>query len=538
MFKYFDPNTQLINTYKSLGYDVHEESINYKYIIQPLVEFLNSNAKKEYFDLNAFLSLVNGVNTPDELLEVINSNSNAAEILDFFLRTKGYESSLVKPHIYYIDLYMNEDQYKTVLGTTKTFANGSITINIGGSVIKNETFELSSADFISAGSGLFKTSKKKFYSYSLNVENLKVGDVFYPSGFQQAIVVGVEEGYFVDDLGTKLTQLFESFSMFKTYNKKNIKRYIKNKYGIDVDIIGTDDNLMIRDLSMTDDHVVFHDGGKVDIYYTEHYFTMKTFVGDALSTAGVEIMTADSAYFPSFGNPLKDYSYPINDIDLAGWTNFFDVNADRFIKSNLFYIEMSKNTDSNIYPVMGIDSVYDNSGRKLEYREDYIYISIDRGYTFTEKNKILIFFKTNPGNGVIVNYIAPGNYREIKQKLESDEYIAPIGIDIMVKVKPAIFVEVYGQNSGTIYDISVNSEISAFSSITLSRLLNILKNNGAKGLTATKMKMIAYSYALGRYESETTILTHKLNRDDFSQYYPFDKATDFTVLALNPNAVK
>jgi hypothetical protein len=466
----------------------------------------------------------------------MDAENNASEILDFFLKTKGYTQDYITPYEYYVDLYMNGEQYQTILGNKKQYTEGALNVQIGDLILKNKEFVLSSSDFISSN-GLYVSRKKKFYSYSLNAEQLKTGDVINVDGFDKGVIVGIEEGYYADTLDDKINKLFDSFSMFKTYNKDNIKTYIKEKYNINADIVSTDDLLMIRDLSQTNDGLSFHDGGKVDIYYTENTFGIKTFIGNAISTAGEEVMTADSAYFPSFGNPLKDYKYPINDIDLTAWSSFFDVNADKFIKKDLFYIEMSQSQDPNLYPVMGIESVMNSSGEKLVYNEDYIYISVDRGYTFTDKNKVLIFFKTNPGSGVSIKYIAPLKYRENQNKIENDPYIAPIGVDVKVKVKPVVFAQLNGIYSGLISDIGINSEIASFENISMNRLNNLLKTNGAQELSTTKMTLTAHSYSLGRFSSETTNPQHQLKMNNFSGKMPFDNMTDFSIMAVNPNVI-
>jgi len=536
MFKYYDPKTQLMNIYKTLGFDTHEESINYKYLIRPIADFLDTTARKEFFDLNNFLALAYGIEDKETLRTIMEQEPNGSEILDFFLRTKGYTGVYATPWIYYVDLYLNTEQYQKILGTKKKYTDGSIIITSGDTVLKNFEFTLSSSDFISSGTS-FVSRKKKFYSYSIGASQLKTGDVLTVQGFEKGIIVGIEEGRYAETLDDKINKLFDSFTVYKTYNKENMKQYVKDKHNVDVEFVSTDDILMIRDLSQTDDGLVFHDGGKVDVYYTENTYGLKTFVGNAISTMGTQVMTADSAYFPSFGNPLKDYKYPVEDIDLTAWGTYFDVNADNFIIKDLYYIEMSPEQIPDMLPILGIESITNSNGQILQYNTDYIYISVDRGYTFSDKNKILIFFKTNPGTSVSIQYIVPLKYKEIKEKIINDPYIVPIGIDLMVKVRPVVFAQLTGTYTGIISDIGVNSEIAHFYDISINRLVQILKTNGAQNLAANKISLTAHTYSLGRYTKTTTNPQYALKMDDFSGEFPFDKTTDFAIMAIDPKPI-
>jgi len=460
----------LVNLCSAMGLDCSELSPFRRYVIRPVAQMFQA----------AFDEAAKFQKTVDAILKNAPQEADPA-VLESLLALFGLSAQRSTPTTGKIKLVPSATR---VYGLSKEYEDGKISF-----VWEGRTFRVKG--FV-AGSG---GAAADFYcdDPTAYVPPGTVVPLSHPD-FSEGVVLSCERGRAASfDVLKYVAERLERATFAAT--EKDIKSSVAKDLLLDerhIYVVGANHPLMFSDLSESGEHM----GGFVDVYVP----AVHADVVQQVTTKRFKVWAAQLPERPT-PFPVKAASkkhLPVDDTNVP--KSFLSQNFDALWELQAALLEG---------PVSDVIFV-EVSGKRLRENEDYVVLTLDRGKTFSEQQKLaVVFAKDLPQSGAIVTYSAA---TIPVWDVEKHRFICAT---YTTKAKVPVWIEGEVDVSGEVDWVGLQRELSEMSSIAESDFAMLLKKHGAKSVSVRRLWAKLVSLGFGTSKKDLPV-----DLSDFSFLYP------------------
>ncbi|MEM4668946.1 MAG: hypothetical protein QW650_00295 [Thermofilum sp.] len=462
----------LVNLCSAMGLDCSELSPFRRYVIRPVAQMFQSaldEAAKVQKTVDAILK-----NSPQEADPVV---------LESLLALFGLSAQRSTPTTGKIKLVPSAARAFHIL--SKEYEDGEVSF-----VWEGHTFYVKGFVAGSVGVADFYCDDPNAYVPPGTVVPLSHPD------FSEGVVLACEKGKTASfDVLKYVTERLERATFAAT--EKDIKSAAAKDLLLDeksIYVVGANHPLMFSDLSESGEHM----GGFVDVYVPAvHVDVVQQVVAKRFEVLAAQLPERPTPF------PIKAASkkhLPVDDTNVP--KSFLSRNFDALWGLQAALLEG---------PVSDVIFV-EVSGKRLRENEDYVVLTLDRGKTFSEQQKLaVVFAKDLPQSGAIVSCsMATIPVWDV----EKHRFVCAT---YTTKAKVPVWIEGEVDVSGEVDWTALQRELSEMSSITEGDFVLLLKKHGAKSVSVRRLWVKLVSLGFGTFKRDLPV-----DLSDFSFLYPKD----------------
>jgi len=309
----------------------------------------------------------------------------------------------------------------------------------------------------------------------------------------------------------------------------------------DITIVGTRDNRMFRDIVAieTDPNPTFqHTGGKIDVYIPPNQITYQSaaLVSGGLTASQKELLLTPKTMLLDYGVALVDGT--VVAVDYPGRGTFIQEYVNNWPRVYELPLDIPVIDISGAFTgaVLDVLSVSSSSGSLTE-GTDYVWISGDRGGSFTHRQKSLLVFNPDlheEGSAYTVYALVADSWDSVNE-LFSSLTGELVGLDVLLKpfnpVTTVVTLTVKGETSldkGTLVGAINGSPI-----FDLGEALRALTDSGTPLVSIeTSLRLRTPTYYLSTITGVSTATNNSFisNGIPFSDLYRFYTAPDLITI--------